>query len=178
MSKEKKNSPEEKEKSKGFFATLKCEPQTLEEANRKSRNKYILILIGAGLVCLAISFLLPFLGIFCALFELVVVFFFYLGDKKKNKRCFCPECGEKYDYEEGISWRVTEQRTQSVNHNSNSSGKQLIAKKVAYVRFSCTCLSCGNVREFNEKFGVAFQYSNGSIERYDISELTENYFRR
>ena len=77
---------------KGFFASLKCNPQTAEEAKRKTNNTFIVIAI----VCAAIAGLLCFLhyifGLIAFVFSIPLVGFLYLDGRKKDKRNFCKEC--------------------------------------------------------------------------------------
>ena len=163
---------------KGFFASLKCNPQTAEEAKRKTNNTFIVIAI----VCAAIAGLLCFLhyifGLIAFVFSIPLVGFLYLDGRKKDKRNFCKECGTKYDYQNDISWTITDVvRKKMSSGSSSSTSRRVCQTEEAKVDFTCSCHKCGAEVDFRLKFTVATWYDDGTYKEYNIKDMAKKYFR-
>lgn len=84
-------------------------------------------------------------------------------ERKRIKRSFCPNCGEKYNYQNDVSWEVSDVETND-------------KKQVARVEFECTCHECGHTTEFAEKFVTATIDENGKIRNNNIQDQAKKYF--
>lgn len=165
------------EKKKGFIEVLKSKPQTLEEAKQKTKNFFILV-GGIALVLSVLACLLHiFFGIIMAIGCAGIFGFLYLKENQKNKRNFCPDCGARIDYESGVAWEVTGYEDKDITPGSNSSGKQIISKRIATVEFTCTCGECGVSKTFTEKYDAVIWYNDGTHKKNNIESMAANYFK-
>ncbi|MBQ9784330.1 MAG: hypothetical protein IJW29_02400 [Clostridia bacterium] len=165
------------EKKKGFFEVLKSKPQTLDEAKKKT--KYFFILVGA--IGLVFSVLAALLHIFFGIIMLVgcagIFGFLYMKENQKNKRNFCPDCGARIDYENGVEWEVTKYDEKDYTPNANAKGKQVISKRIATVEFTCTCTECGAVKTFTQNYDAIVWYDDGTHKKNNIEAMAKNYFK-
>ena len=162
---------------KGFFKTLKQNPKNLEEAKEKTRNLMILLAaVTLGVAVLA-SLLHIVFGIIALIASSIGLVSMYFYETRKDKRNFCADCGARIDYENGVSWEVTDYDEKNYNTNSSSSGKQIVRKRIANVEFTCTCTECGSTRRFCEKYDVVLWYDDGTHTENNIKVMAENYFK-
>ena len=148
MSKEKK---EGKRGIKNWISVLKSDPKTLEEAKQKTKSICILLGIAFGVFAVLLCWLSILLGVIYAVVAAGIIVFFNFKWNQRNQRNFCQDCGTRFNYEECVSWEVSDVETKTMNTNSNSQGKHVVQKEVATVVFTCTCKECGSERTFSEK---------------------------
>ena len=84
------------------------------------------------------------------------------------KKCFCKECGKRYDYDNDISWEVISEET-----TSNSNG----ARKTAKVEITCSCSNCGNEKTFNKNVCIATVDRNGKVTHTNLDAELKKYFK-
>ena len=173
MSKEKK----EKTGKKGFFATLKSNPQTLEEAKQKTKAESTLCAIIFGIFVVLFCLLNVTLGLIWAFAAIIILLCLKIGWNKRNKRNFCQECGARFDYEECVSWEVSDVVRKTMNPSSSSQSKQVIQKDVATVNFTCSCKVCGSEKTFSKKYDVTIWYDDGSRKDVNLHNVVKSYFK-
>ena len=162
---------------KGFFETLKQTPKNLEEAKEKTKNLIILsAAVSLGVAALGALIHIIF-GIIALIASSIGLASMYFYEMRKDKRNFCADCGARIDYENGVSWEVTDYDEKNYNTNSSSSGKQIVRKRIANVEFTCTCTECGSTRRFCEKYDVVLWYNDGTHKQNNIQTLAKNYFK-
>lgn len=104
-----------------------------------------------------------------------VVFFFGIAfilisqvmcanDRKRIKRTYCPECGEKYDYDEDIEWEVEDVVT----------GEK---REEATIEVECCCGNCENERSFRVKMTTAYFDANGNLKENNLYNQMKKYFK-
>ena len=162
---------------KGFIDDLKRTPKTLEEAKTKTKKFFILIGGFALLFSVLCALLHIAFGLIVALGSAGLLAFLYSKENQKNKRNFCAECGERIDYERGVAWEVIKNEEKTCPTNSGSSGKQAIKKRMSTVQFTCTCISCGNVKEFTQTYETVVWYDDGTIKQNNVETFAKNYFK-
>ena len=173
MSQEKKQSVEKK----GFLALLKSNPQTLDEAKQKTKANCILCAIVFGVFIILFCLLHIILGALWAVVSVGIILYLKFKWNQKNKRNFCSDCGARFDYEECVSWEVSDVERKTMNPNTNSQSKQAIQKDVATVVFTCTCRECGSEKSFSEKYDVTIWYDDGSRKDINLQNVAKNYFK-
>ena len=173
MSQEKKQSAEKK----NFLALLKSNPQTLDEAKQKTKAECILTAIIFGVFTVLFCFLSIIIGVLWAVASVGIILYLYFKWNQKNKRNFCSDCGARFDYEECVSWEVSDVERKTMNTNPNSQSKQAIQKDVAKVVFTCTCKECGSEKNFSEKYDVTVWYDDGSRKDINLKNIAKNYFK-
>lgn len=140
---------------------------TKEVALKKSFWIFLIFMaIGVGCIIFSEAFgelvlLAFFLGVTIIIISLIV----WLSERTRIKHNFCPDCGQKYNYDTDVSWEI------EVVVNSNNREKSEIL-------FECICGNCNKTFEFREKFTTA-QYveKTGTVERYNIKNKARNYFK-
>lgn len=172
MSKVKKESSK-----KGLLTTLKSNPQTLSEANAKTKATCILCAIVFGAFAVLFCFLHIILGVLWAVAAAGIILYLKFKWDQKSKRNFCSDCGARFDYEECVSWEVSDVERKTMNPNSNSQSKQAIQKDVATVAFTCTCKECGSEKTFSEKYDITIWYDDGSRKDVNLKNVAKNYFK-
>ena len=166
----------DQDKKKKFFESLNSTPQTLEEAKAKNTNLVILAaIVFAVFTPLLIIFLFP-IGLIGVAILLGALVFFKITLDTQSKRNFCSQCGARINYQEGVAWEVVETSDKDCNVNQNSNSKEICRKKIATVKFSCTCLECGNAKEFTKNFTVAEWYTDGTLKEYNLETMAKGYF--
>ena len=178
MSEEKKKKTGIKNKIKSWLEAAKSDPQTLEEANKKTT----VLCIGCGIVSVIFVILFCFIHILFAVIWAVasvgIIFYFKFILTKRNKRNFCADCGARFDYEKCVSWEVSEvERKSTPPTTDNPSGKYVVQKDVATVVFTCTCKDCGSERSFSEKYDITVWYYDGTIKEKNLKNEVKNYFK-
>ena len=105
-------------------------------------------------------------GFVAAIGALLIIFALSSGGqtKKRIKRSYCPECGEKYDYNDDVEYVVSEE----IEKNTSIE---------AVVDFECTCGNCGNSTEFTEKFTIASIDKNGNVVYKNLGTEAKKYFK-
>lgn len=162
---------------KGFFEILKTAPQTLEEAKEKTKATTLLVAIIFAVFVVLFCLLHIILGLLWAVASVVIIMCMRLKWNQKNKRNFCPNCGEKFDYDRCVSWEISNVERKHLTPNQNASGKQVVQKDVATVVFTCTCQSCGTEKEFSQKHDVTVWYDNGTYKEIDLNNVARQYFK-
>ena len=175
--KQKKEKNGEKRGIKDLIADLKTDPKTLEAATRKTQSMCVLTAIVFGVFVVLFCFLHILLGVLWAVAAAGIILYLKFKWTQKNKRNFCQDCGARFDYEECVSWEVSEVERKTMNTNSNSQSKQAIQKDVATVVFTCTCKECGSERSFSEKYDVTIWYDDGSRKDVNLQNVAKNYFK-
>ena len=173
MSQEKKQSAEKK----NFLALLKSNPQTLDEAKQKTKADCILAAIIFGVFTVLFCFFSIIIGVLWAVASVGIILYLYFKWNQKNKRNFCSDCGARFDYEECVSWEVSDVERKTKSKNPNVKSKQVIAKDVATVIFTCTCKECGNEKSFSEKYDITTWYDDGSCKDVNLQNVARNYFK-
>lgn len=142
-----------------------------EKALRTNRIISIIeIAIGAVLLGIVAIFGLKMSEVVVVLIGFVGVTLFIAGIlwgtmiKAQVKRCYCKNCGEKYNYQNDISWEVTDQIETDKDVTD-------------VVDFTCVCAHCGEVLHFTKKFKIAFYDNKGNLHKRDIRVLASNFFK-
>ena len=174
MSKEKK---EEKRGIKDWISDLKSDPKTLEEAKQKTKSTCILAGIVFGVFAVLFCLLHILLGVLWAVAAAGIIVFLNFKWNQKNQRNFCQDCGTRFDYEECVSWEVSDVERKTMTTNPNSQSKQVIQKDVATVVFTCTCAECGSEKTFSEKYDITLWYDDGSRKDVNLQNAAKNYFK-
>ena len=167
----------EKKGIRGWIAVMKSDPQTLEQANQKTKSTCILAGIVFGVFVVLLCLLHILLGILWAVAAAGILLFLKFKWDQKAKRNFCSDCGARFDYEECVSWEVSDLERKTMNTNSNSQSKQAIQKDVATVAFTCTCKKCGSEKQFSEKYDITIWYDDGSRKDINLKNVAKNYFK-
>ena len=155
----------------------------LLEKNKK--GTIIGCLIADGIISVLISAIVLLEGggfgdvvttvIIVSLLSFATGYFIYKGENERIKRSFCPNCETKYDYEDDVSWEVTQENVSYPKSNSSSSN-DVYARRTAVLEFSCECSCCGHVTGFSKNFEIAVQYNNGNIREKNIRTEARKYF--
>lgn len=167
----------EQKNEKGFFTILKQTPKTLEEAKQKTKNFFILIGAITAVFSILCCFLHILFGVIVAVGSAGFLLFLYSKENQKNKRNFCPNCGVRIDYENGVEWGVTGYEDKEYTPNANSNNKQVIKKRIATVEFTCTCTECGETKSFTQKYDAIVWYDNNTKKENNIETMAKNYFK-
>ena len=171
------NKNDNKKSTKGFFESIKSKPQTLQEANEKTKSTLILTAIIFAVISLVFIILIPIIGILVAIGCAGILVYFKITWTTQNKRNFCSECGARINYEKGVSWEVIEVNDKDCSVNSNSTSKQVCRKRIATVEFTCTCLECGAEKTFTKNFTIAEWYTNGTLREFNLDSMASGYFK-
>ena len=86
-----------------------------------------------------------------------------MSDRKRIRRSYCPHCGEKYDYEEDVSWECTNVVTGD-------------REQTAELEICCSCDNCGEETVFTKSFKTASVDSQGRIKEYNLQNEVRKYF--
>ena len=166
-----------KKEKVGFFKLLKSDPKTVEEAKRKTRalTGFCAIIFGAFVILFL--FLHFLIALIWGVVAIGILLYMSIKWNKQTKRNFCSECGTRFDYEESVSWQVTNVERKTMNTNSNSQSRQIDEKEIATVEFTCRCLNCGSEKSFREKFDVILWYTDGTRRDFNIEAMAKNYFK-
>lgn len=135
-----------------------------------SDNKKLIIIFGLITLALAVTtsvlevivgLNVGFIMVLCLLS--LVLFFGGIIDRKKIKRSYCPYCGEHYNYEDDVSWEVS-----NVVESANDTR--------ANVDFNCACSNCGEETSFTQNFRVGY-FKNGNYVEENIFNVAKKYFK-
>ena len=140
-----------------------------EEALKKNKLALLImvvITIVSAILSIVSELILPNLAVVFLVVSLLGIILIFAGfyERKKIKRSYCPYCGLKYNYEEDVSWIVSNVTTTDKNQKAN-------------VHFECGCKNCGKTTEFYQSFTVAFIDNQGNIKENNIKELAKKYFK-
>ena len=173
MSEEKKTMTNEVEEES------KATKKPVEKAKRKVWISFgIITIIFAVISVLMSRFGLSFLGVaFGGICEFVLLIVWLPSELKRVKRCFCPECGEKYDYNNDIEWEVSEIEIKEKNTNPNSTQKQIAGIRIEHIDAECYCSYCGTTNNFSHKFRTGVVYDNGQVKVENIQIIVKKYFK-
>ena len=109
---------------------------------------------------------------------LIVLFGWLPSSLKKVKRCFCPECGEKYDYNNDVEWEVSEiEIKEQKNTNSKSYTKKIVGIRIEHVDVECHCANCGATNSFSHKFRTVEVYDDGQVNVKNIQSIVKKNFK-
>ena len=136
---------------------------------QKALRKNLILLLsgtGVGVILAILGLILPgavgsiilIIGLLCIFTFLVYAFL----EIPRIKRNFCTECGEKYDYDEDVSWEMTDE---------DVTDKRVLDT----VEFTCTCGNCGAERHFYKTFCVASVDDKGKVHRSPLERLVKIY---
>ena len=84
------------------------------------------------------------------------------------KKCFCKDCGKKFDYEEDVVWEVISEETHSSSNR---------ASITTTVRITCTCSHCGYEKTFTKRICTASVDSLGKTTCYNLEDILRSYFK-
>ena len=99
------------------------------------------------------------------------------SELKRVKRCFCHECGERYDYNRDVEWDVTEVEIKEKSTNPNSNRRQVVGIRIEHVDVECSCENCGATASFSHKFRTGEEYDDGHAKVQNIQTLVRKYFK-
>ena len=114
---------------------------------------------------------------FSGICEIMLLIVWLPKQFKRVKRCFCSECGAKYDYQEDVSWEVSDIEIKEKSTNPNSKSRQVAAVRIEYVDFECSCEKCGSVSTFTHKFQTGVEYDDGREKVKNVALLIKDYFK-
>ena len=141
--------------------------QEAKEKALKSNLTTFIVLEAIGVVCVVLGLIVKAILIFALLFGVTFILmapYVWWNGKKCISRSFCLNCATKYNYQDDITWEVTD--TTETN-----------TKETATVEFECTCPSCNEKQTFTQKFVVAaFNQKTNSWKEFNIDTLTRKYF--
>ena len=141
-------------------------------------NFGILTIVFVAISVLISLTLLPLFGVaFGGICEIVLLIVWIPSELKRVKRCFCPECGEKYDYNRDVEWEVSDIEIREKNANPNSDRKQIVGIRFEHVDAECHCARCGATRSFSQKFRTGVVYDNGQVKVDNIQVIVKKYFK-
>lgn len=162
---------------KELYKLATSKPETPSEAKAKTDAEYTLLTMVLVIIDLLFIIISPFITIFMLIITpFLMTYLRYLANKK-NKRNFCEKCEKKIDYQQEVACEVTNYDEKSHDIPSNPKKDFVWKERFAYVNFTCTCSKCGTVKEFNEKFTVVQWRIDDTVKEYNLSTLTENYFK-
>lgn len=78
---------------------------------------------------------------------------------------YCPQCGEKYDYDSDFAWQTLSETTNDKCEKTE-------------VQFDICCHNCGKERTFNEKYTTASINKDGVIKTYNLTTMIENKYKK
>ena len=161
----------------GFSGSLKEQPTTLQEAKKRAKKLYIIMgaifAVGVVFMTILLGFVVGIIGLLMLGGILLYFISFY---NKKMKRNFCSSCGKRIDYDDEISWKIVKYDEKTYSP-SDSNQRKPIKKRIAHVRFNCTCSNCGATKDFTEKWDAVIWYDDRTVEEFNIEERAENYFK-
>lgn len=137
---------------------------------KKKRLRKAFILLIFSIVTPLATFLLTFilengfifiLGVFAFI---LLAIFTYLEFDIASKG-YCPECGEKYDYDSDFSWKTLTVTTNDKNETTE-------------VQFDVCCHNCGKERTFYDKYTTATIDKDGVIKTHNLKALIENKYKQ
>ena len=147
--------------------------QKLKKTKNQTLIGLLIGLIGIGLFVIAFAIgggtVADVLSVAAAAGTVVGFIMFGIGisNTAMAKRSYCAKCGEKFDYENDISWEEIGDRTEtSANHG----------KVISIVEINCSCSNCDNNVTLRRNFTVATIDSKGNIRRNNLNVLLRKYF--
>lgn len=159
--------------------TIKAKKKPVTRAKRKVWISLgILTIVFAALSVLISMFLHPVFGLaFGGICEIVALIVWLPSELKRVKRCFCPECGEKYNYNNDVEWEVSDVEIKEKSTNPNSDKKQVAGVRIEHIEAECTCSKCGANSCFSHKFRTGVVYDNGQVKVQNIQTIVKKYFK-
>lgn len=173
----KDNNKKEKKSIKEFFKELfndlKLKPTTLENARKRTFALCKLLGIGGGILSIILMIMAPGVGITLAIACAILIGGLCLKMWIKTERNFCSKCKEKFNYDTDVNWMVTQQREEGRQPGSSN----IIKKRYATIKFTCTCSKCHNLYEFTEEKEIVTWYSDGKITEKNVADIARSYFQ-
>ena len=159
--------------------TAKVKNKPVTKAKRKVWISFgILTIVFVAISALISLFLHPIFGVaFGGICEIVLLIVWIPSELKRVKRCFCPECGEKYNYNNDVEWEVSEIEIKEKNTNPNSDRKQIAGIRIEHIDAECHCRKCGATNSFSHKFRTGVVYDNGQVKVDNIQIIVKKYFK-
>ena len=162
--------------------TVQEPEETLKKKKKPVTRERIKVWITFGVATVILGiipcFLLFPIGIlFSGICMLMLLFVWLPASLKKVKRCFCPECGEKYDYDNDVEWEVSEIEIKEKITNPKSDRKQLAGIRIEHVDVECHCANCGATNSFSHKFRTGEVYDDGQVNVKNIQIIVKKYFK-
>ena len=159
--------------------TKKAKKKPVEKAKGKVWISFgILTIVFVAISVLISLFLHPLFGFaFGGICEIVALIVWLPPELKRVKRCFCRECGEKYDYNNDVEWEVSEIEIKEKNTNPNSDRKQIAGIRIEHIDAECHCANCGATNSFRHKFRTGVVYDNGQVKVDNIEIIVKKYFK-
>ena len=162
-----------KEFFKELFNDLKLKPTTLENAKKRTFALCKLLGIGGGILSIILMIMAPGVGITLAIVCAILIGGLCLKIWIKTERNFCSKCKEKFNYDTDVNWMVTQQREEGRQPGSTN----IIKKRYATIKFTCTCSKCHNLYEFTEEKEIVTWYSDGKITEKNVADIARSYFQ-
>lgn len=133
---------------------------------KKAITRQIIIYAIAGVLAFVTGLFFGTVGLIFGIAAVGICAYFCFYNIIAINRSFCSKCGAKYDYEGEISWTVTQEE---------NTGDAIYD----YVDITCHCSDCGEVKQFQQKFKVAYyNKQKNTVVRNDIRTLVRNYFKK
>ena len=158
---------------KELFNDLKLKPTTLENARKRTFALCKLLGIGGGILSIILMIMAPGVGITLAIACAILIGGLCLKMWIKTERNFCSKCKEKFNYDTDVNWMVTQQREEGRQPGSSN----IIKKRYATIKFTCTCSKCHNLYEFTEEKEIVTWYSDGKITEKNVADIARSYFQ-
>ena len=162
-----------KEFFKELFNDLKLKPTTLENARKRTFALCKLLGIGGGILSIILMIMAPGVGITLAIACAILIGRLCLKIWIKTERNFCSKCKEKFNYDTDVNWMITQQREEGKQPGSSN----IIKKRYATIKFTCTCSKCHNLYEFTEEKEIVTWYSDGKITEKNVADIARSYFQ-
>lgn len=140
----------------------------MQEKKNRLKTNFIWVIVGLMITLVGggLFLLNPLVAVFVFVTGLGS-FIGFLVQRKRIKRCYCPACSIRFDFEKDVKWKET-------NRSSVVTGKEKRVK--ARVKFICTCPECQKKTEFAVTFTVSRLTDAGTFSRDDLDELARKYF--
>ena len=133
---------------------------------KKAITRQIIIYAIAGVLAFVTGLFFGTVGLIFGIAAVGICAYFCFYNIIAINRSFCSKCGAKYDYDGEISWTVTQEE---------NAGDAIYD----YVDITCHCSDCGEVKQFQQKFKVAYyNKQKNTVVRNDIRTLVRNYFNK
>jgi hypothetical protein len=140
----------------------------MQEKKNRLKTNFVWIIVSAVIMLVGVPlfFVQPIVAFFVFATGLGS-FIGFLVQRKRIKRCYCPACSTRFDFEKDVKWK-------EINRSSVVTGKEKRIK--ARVKFICTCPECQKKTEFAVTFTVSRLTDAGAFSRDDLDELARKYF--
>ncbi len=103
--------------------------------------------------------------IFGVVIVAIVVLVLVCSSAARKKRSTCKKCKTRLNYENDISWTVTEEYITTDNR-----------RKIAKVDFETVCSKCGYSKRFMKEYTIARIDNNGNLREFNLKALIRKDF--